>query len=355
MKRACLVKRCSRNSALGLLFNTCTKTNITMAEVATAPAGGEGRGRGGDRGGDRGGERGRGFGGRGGGRGGRDRPGGRGGPPKDEWFPKTKLGRLVMAKKISSLEEIYTHSIPIKECQIVDTLIEGTEHKLQDDVMKIISVQKQTKAGQRTRFKAIVAIGDMAGHVGLGIKVAKEVQIAIKGALVDAKLRLIPVRRGYWGNKIGHVHTVPGKVSGKCASVLVKLVPAPRGTGIVGAPVSKKMLTFAGIEDCYTQTSGHTRTAENFLKATFVALMRTYQYLTPDLWPKTRSIESYYAQHAEWLQEKADEKPKLRTREGGDRGRGRGGRGRGGDRGRGRGGDRGGRGGDRGGRGRGGE
>ena len=175
--------------------------------------------------------------------------------------------------------------------------------------MKIISVQKQTTAGQRTRFKAIVAIGDMAGHVGLGIKVAKEVQIAIKGALVDAKLRLVPVRRGYWGNKIGHVHTVPGKVSGKCASVRVKLVPAPRGTGIVGAPVSKKMLTFAGIEDCYTQTSGHTRTAENFLKATYNALTRTYQYLTPDLWPKTLSVESHYARFAQFLEEESKKKP----------------------------------------------
>jgi len=208
----------------------------------------------------------------------------------------------VNAGFIKSLEEIYTHSIPIKESQIVDKLINNTEAKLQDDVMKIISVQKQTQAGQRTRFKAVVAIGDMNGHVGLGIKVAKEVQIAIKGALVDAKLRLVPVRRGYWGNKIGHVHTVPGKVSGKCASVRVKLVPAPRGTGIVGAPVSKKMLTFAGIEDCYTQTSGHTRTAENFLKATYQALMKTYQYLSPDLWPKTQSIESHYARHAEWLE-----------------------------------------------------
>ena len=76
-----------------------------------------------------GGERGRGFGGRG--RGGRDRPGGgRGGPPKDEWFPKTKLGRLVKGDYIKSLEEIYTHSIPIKEAEIVDKLIERSEHKL---------------------------------------------------------------------------------------------------------------------------------------------------------------------------------------------------------------------------------
>jgi len=306
------------------------------AAPAEAPRG-EGRG-------ERGG---RGFGDRRGGRGGRPGgPGGRGGPPKEEWIPKTKLGRLVKGDMIKSLEEIYTHSIPIKESQIVDKLIEASEHKLQDDVMKIISVQKQTRAGQRTRFKAIVAIGDMAGHVGLGIKVAKEVQIAIKGALMDAKIRLVPVRRGYWGNKIGHVHTVPGKVSGKCASVLVKLVPAPRGTGIVGAPVSKKMLTFAGIEDCYTQTSGHTRTAENFLKATFNALMKTYQYLSPDLWPKTLSVESHYARYAEWLEERAKERAKPMQRRDGDR------RGRGGDR-RGRGGDRGG-GRGRGGRGRGG-
>jgi small subunit ribosomal protein S2e len=206
-----------------------------MAEAAgaAAPRGGAERG-------------GRGFGGRGGGRGGRGGgPGGRGGRGKDDWTPKTKLGRLVKNNHIESLEEIYAHAIPIKEAEIVEQLISKKKDQkveLSDEVMKIISVQKQTKAGQRTRFKAIVAIGDHDGHVGLGIKVAKEVQIAIKGALITAKLSLIPVRRGYWGNKIGSVHTVPSKVTGKCGSVRVKLVPAPRGTGIVGAPISKKLL-----------------------------------------------------------------------------------------------------------------
>lgn len=53
-------------------------------------------------------------------------PGGRGaarrGPPRrgrtkegdKEWVPVTKLGRLVKEKKISSIEEIYLHSLPIK-------------------------------------------------------------------------------------------------------------------------------------------------------------------------------------------------------------------------------------------------
>jgi small subunit ribosomal protein S2e len=119
----------------------------------------------------------RGFGDRGG-RGGRGGgPGGRGGRPQDkeDWIPMTKLGRLVRAGKIKTLEEIYTHSIPIKEAPIIDKLLETTKTELSDDVMKIMSVQKQTKAGQRTRFKAVVAVGDHNGHVGLGVKVAKEV------------------------------------------------------------------------------------------------------------------------------------------------------------------------------------
>ena len=63
------------------------------------------------------------------------------------------------------------------------------------------------------RFKAFVAIGDYDGHVGLGVKCAKEVATAIRGAIIQAKLSIIPVRRGYWGNKLGKPHTVPVKVS----------------------------------------------------------------------------------------------------------------------------------------------
>ena len=87
-------------------------------------------------------------------------------------------------------------------------------------------VQKQTQAGQRTRFKAFVAIGDSDGHLGLGVKCAKEVATAIRGAIILAKLSVVPVRRGYWGAKLGEPHTVPSKVEGKCASVYVKLIPA---------------------------------------------------------------------------------------------------------------------------------
>lgn len=58
----------------------------------------------------------------------------------------------------------------------------------------------------------VLAIGDSNGHIGLGVKCSKEVATAIRGAIILAKLSVVPVRRGYWGNKIGKPHTVPCKV-----------------------------------------------------------------------------------------------------------------------------------------------
>jgi ribosomal protein uS5 len=89
--------------------------------------------------------------------------------------------------------------------------------------LQIKPVQKQTRAGQRTRFKAVVVIGDSAGHVGLGIKTSKEVATAIRAAIIIAKLAVVPIRRGYWGSNLGEPHSIPVKESGKCGSVTVRV------------------------------------------------------------------------------------------------------------------------------------
>lgn len=214
----------------------------------------------------------------------------------------TKLGRLVQAGLVRSIEEVYLFSVPIKEYQIVDKLLGAST--LKDEVMRIIPVQKQTRAGQRTRFKAYVVVGDSNGHVGLGVKCSKEVAAAIRGAIILAKLAVVPVRRGYWGNKIGLPHTVPTKVTGKCGSVQVRLVPAPKGTGIVAARVPKKLIKLAGIEDAYTSSKGCTKTLGNFVGATFRAIAATYGYFTPDLWREYKLLKQPFHEHSAMLQAK---------------------------------------------------
>lgn len=217
-----------------------------------------------------------------------------------EWVPVTKLGRLVKDGKISSLEDIYLHSLPIKEYQIIDAFYPAPG-SLKDEVMKIHPVQKMTSAGQRNRFVCYVLVGDQDGHIGLGGKCAKEVATAIRGGIISAKMNLIPVRRGYWGNRIGLPHTMPLKVHGKCGSVRVRLIPAPRGSGVVGSMTTKKMMNFAGVSDVFSCSCGHTRTKGNFMKATFEALRATYGYLTPDLWRPTHFVKSPYQEFTDYL------------------------------------------------------
>ena len=293
-------------SALVLTASYCffSQNYYTMAERGGERGrGGFGRGFGdrgrGDRGdrGDRGRGRGRGDRGRGD-RGGGDR-GRRGAKGEGEWVPCTKLGRLVRDGKIKSLEQLFLFSLPIKEFQIVDAFMPGD--KLKDEVMQIKPVQKQTSAGQRTRFVCYVAVGDYDGHIGLGVKAAKEVPLAILGGIHAAKCQLVPVRRGYWGGKIGAPHTVPVKLTGQCGSVRIRLIPAARGTGIVASPTSKKILQMAGIQDCYTASTGHTKTKGNFARAAFNALQRSYGFLTPDLWKETRFQMMPNQEHSQYL------------------------------------------------------
>ena len=68
-------------------------------------------------------------------------------------------------------------------------------------------------------------------------------------------------------------------MTGKCGSVRVRLIPAPRGTGIVSAPVPKKLLQMAGIDDCYTSARGATATLGNFGKFWKTILLIALRYI----------------------------------------------------------------------------
>ncbi|MBR9707724.1 MAG: hypothetical protein GOV15_04775, partial [Candidatus Diapherotrites archaeon] len=122
-----------------------------------------------------------------------------------------------------------------------------------------------------------IAIGNGNGYVGLGQASGQNGRAANVKATRKAKLNIQRVRRGCgsWECTCGEPHTVPFKVKGKCASVSVELIPAPRGLGMKTGPTAKKILELAGISDIWIKTTGNTRSSPNFGKAVIDALNKT--------------------------------------------------------------------------------
>ena len=189
---------------------------------------------------------------------------------KEEWEPKTNLGRMVKEGTITDIDEILEKGLPIMELEIVNTLLPD----LEEEVMDVNLVQRMHKSGRKVNFRVIVAVGNKKGYVGLGQGKAKEVGPAIRKAVDNAKYNIIKVRRGCgdWGCVCGREHTVPFKVSGKSGSVRVTLIPAPGGVGLAVGNVGKTILGLAGIDDVWSQTMGQTQTTINFANAVFDAL-----------------------------------------------------------------------------------
>jgi small subunit ribosomal protein S5 len=133
--------------------------------------------------------------------------------------------------------------------------------------------------GNVATFSCVTVVGDKKGHIGLGLGKSKETLPAREKALRHAKLNIIRIIRGFESpaekSSSNEPHTVPFVVEGKCGSVRLKLMPAPRGTGLVAADECKKILKLAGIKDVYTVVKGQTRTTYNLALACIDALNQT--------------------------------------------------------------------------------
>ena len=187
-----------------------------------------------------------------------------------DWVPKTKLGKLVRSGQIKSMNDAIESGLPIREPEIVDILLP----EIFDEVIDVNMVQRMTDSGRRVKFVITVAVGNKDGFIGFGQAKGKEVGSSIRKAISNAKLNIIHIRRGCgsWECGCGKPHTVPFAITGKSGSVEITLKPAPRGLGLATGNVAKKILTLAGVKDCWAFTKGKTKTTVNYAKAVFNAL-----------------------------------------------------------------------------------
>ena len=99
--------------------------------------------------------------------------------------------------------------------------IEVSANNLKDQVVSIQRVTKVVKGGKNLSFSALVVVGDQRGHAGFGMGKAREVPMAIRKAIEQAKKNLIqPQPEGHFDSASGDwVSTVRGKC---CSSPLRK-------------------------------------------------------------------------------------------------------------------------------------
>jgi len=190
------------------------------------------------------------------------------------WVPRTKLGKMVTEGKITSLEEIFQQGWKIREPEMVKTLVP----ELTSEVVTVGIVQKQTDAGELTRFGAVVAVGNGNGWFGVGRGKAAQMKSAIDKATNDALINVIPVRLGCgsWECKCGRRHSVPYRITGKAGSVRVELLPGPWALGTVAGPALTKLLALAGVKDVWVRTFGSTSTLSSLANAVYDAFSKSH-------------------------------------------------------------------------------
>lgn len=203
----------------------------------------------------------------------------------EKWNPKTELGRKVKSGEINDIAQIFDRGLTILESEVVDALLPNMETAL---VMVGQSkgkfgggkrtiwrqTQKKTCEGNKPKFTAVVIVGNKDGYLGLGVGKSKETMPSREKAIRQAKLNLIRIKRGCgsWECSCAGPHSIPFKVKGRCGSIRMAIMPAPKGSSLRIEKECQKMLELAGIKDVYSKTKGQTVTKMNLIKACFLAL-----------------------------------------------------------------------------------
>lgn len=221
----------------------------------------------------------------------------------DNWEPKTLLGKKVKDGEIISMDEILSKNWKIQEPEIVDKLLPDLEMELiligqakgkfgGGSRRPFMHTQKKVREGARLKFSYVVVVGNRDGYVGVGRGSSRATLPARQRALNNAKLNITKIPRGCgsWQCSCGDPHSIPARVTGKCGSVRIELIPAPRGIGLAVNDETKKILSFAGIEDIWSRTSGQTRSRTNMAFAVFDALKKLHHYRFTEEFKKKAGI-----------------------------------------------------------------
>lgn len=137
--------------------------------------------------------------------------------------------------------------------------------EFEQKLLDIARVVRVIAGGRRFRFRAVVAVGNRKGKVGIGIAKGADVTGAVEKAQKKAQKNLItvPLLGG----------TIPHEIKIKVGASKLLLKPARAGRGIVAGGVLRPIFELVGIEDISAKILGSNNQMNN-AKAAIEALKK---------------------------------------------------------------------------------
>ncbi|HPB63382.1 MAG TPA: 30S ribosomal protein S5 [Mesotoga sp.] len=126
------------------------------------------------------------------------------------------------------------------------------DNEFEERIIEIRRVTKVVAGGKNLSFRVVAIVGNREGKVGLGIGSAREVPIAIRKAVLEAKKNIVEVSI--------RNETVPHETVGKQDSARIMLKPAGPGTGIIANSPVRAVVELAGVKNILTKSLGSSNT-----------------------------------------------------------------------------------------------
>lgn len=122
------------------------------------------------------------------------------------------------------------------------------EKEFNQVTLDLARVTRVTKGGKRMRFRATVVLGDGKGRVGFATCKGVDVQASVGKAVSKAKKHLFTVPMVN--------ETIPHSVECKSGAAIVRIMPAPRGSGIIAGGPVRVVLQLAGVPNASSKILG---------------------------------------------------------------------------------------------------
>ncbi len=154
------------------------------------------------------------------------------------------------------------------------------EKQFDERVLNIDRVARVVKGGRRFRFRALVAVGDGKGKIGVGVAKGTDVVSAITKATDVAKKDMVEIAidKG----------TIPHEETGRVGGAVILLKPAAPGTGLISGGVVRVVLEVAGVQNILSKSLG----SNNKINLAYATVDALKAILPKDKWHTAQNATS---------------------------------------------------------------